>query len=333
MEMLKESGINDTVTPIFIISLPRSGSTILQKKMALNPKIKTTGETWLMLPFIFALRKEGILSNYSHLIGHRGLMDVLDNLPNKEKDYYEALKLFADSIYMKLARDTQTESKIYFLDKTPRYYYIVEELGKIFPLAKFIFLVRNPLSIYSSTLHFGRNNRFSGLYNMHQDLYIGPSLLAKGYETLKDRSLLVSYDNLINDPEETLNKIHTYLEIFDVSEESTISIKGSLGDRKALNDNRVLIDKKSVNKWKATFNTLIRKRVIKKYITNIDERYLALLKLDRKDLLCEIDDIQVQYKTLLVDLWDWIKFKLILKFKLNLIMSKSMKHFKNNYYE
>jgi hypothetical protein len=35
----------------------------------------------------------------------------------------------------------------YFLDKTPRYHYVVDDLFRVFPEAKTIFLWRNPLAI------------------------------------------------------------------------------------------------------------------------------------------------------------------------------------------
>ena len=41
---------------IFIISQPRSGSTLLQRMLSGNKDIKTSAETWLMLHPLYAVR-------------------------------------------------------------------------------------------------------------------------------------------------------------------------------------------------------------------------------------------------------------------------------------
>lgn len=330
MKEQMEFGMNKKVEPIFIISLPRSGSTILQKNLALNPQIATTGETWLMLPFIYALKKDGIIAKYSHLIGHKGLTDTINYLPNKEEDYYRSLSLFAKSIYSKLSDSPDND---FFLDKTPRYYNIIEELHKVFPQAKFIFLIRNPLSIYSSTLNFSRNNYFHKLYNMYNDLYDGPALLAKGYELVKDKSMLLTYQDLINSPKKSLNAIYDYLNIPNNSVDKNFLFRGVLGDTKALKSKGAVIDDKSLNKWKNSFNTPVRKKIIKKYISNLDQGYLDLADLNKTDLIKEIDSIKTIYKWILRDLVDWLMLKLILRFKLHLLFSKSLKYFRSSYYE
>ena len=47
---------------IFLISLPRSGSTLLQKMLTVSPEIYSVAEPWLMLPLAFMLKKEGDLN-------------------------------------------------------------------------------------------------------------------------------------------------------------------------------------------------------------------------------------------------------------------------------
>ena len=45
---------------IFIISQPRSGSTLLQRVLAGHPDVATSAETWLMLHPVYESRKRGL---------------------------------------------------------------------------------------------------------------------------------------------------------------------------------------------------------------------------------------------------------------------------------
>ena len=39
--------------PLFILSLPRSGSTLLQRVLANHPDVATTPEPWVLLPMVY----------------------------------------------------------------------------------------------------------------------------------------------------------------------------------------------------------------------------------------------------------------------------------------
>jgi hypothetical protein len=147
--------------------------------------------------------------------------------------------------------------------------------------------------------------------------------------------VLITYDELINNSEITINIINSYLGIDSVDNNTVKNtyIRGTLGDRKALNSKEVNINNSSKDKWKEVFNTPLRKRIIKKYIRDIDDNYLKLANLTKDGLFQEINQIKVEYKWLFRDLWDWIQFKLTIKFKLHLLISKSMKYFRTKYFE
>ena len=49
---------------IFLISQPRSGSTLLQRMLAGHSWIQTSAETWLMLHPAYGLRHQGIQTDY-----------------------------------------------------------------------------------------------------------------------------------------------------------------------------------------------------------------------------------------------------------------------------
>ena len=125
---------------IFLFSLPRSGSTLLQRILMAHDKINSISEPWLLLPLFYTLRQKECSADYDTQTCDIAMQDFIEKLPNKQNDYFEAIKFFTESLYNKISDN----KNIYFLDKTPRYYLIIPEIAKTFPNAKFIFLFRNP---------------------------------------------------------------------------------------------------------------------------------------------------------------------------------------------
>ena len=133
---------------IFLISQPRSGSTLLQRILGGHPDIHTVSEPWLMLHPFYALRgTSGISTEYSTYPAHRALMNFLSTFDQGEELFFEGVRRMYGHFYEKAL---DTSGSRYFLDKTPRYYLIIPELIQTFPKAKFIILLRNPLAVLSS---------------------------------------------------------------------------------------------------------------------------------------------------------------------------------------
>src|SRR2546430_873315 len=132
--------------PIFLMSLPRSGSTLLQRLIAAHPQIATTSEPWVLLPVLSALRYSSSYADYSHSDASAAIADFCASLPSGDQSYFEAVRTFALELYA----HASPRDAMYFLDKTPRYHLIAEELSRTFPDAKYVFLWRHPLSIVAS---------------------------------------------------------------------------------------------------------------------------------------------------------------------------------------
>jgi hypothetical protein len=134
------------VEPIFILSLPRSGSTLLQRALAMYPEVATTSEPWLMLALLAPLHPGtpgdvGWQRTLNTAVG-----EFIAELPVGERQYLAAAGRFAGDLYAGAASD-QTR---YFLDKTPPYHWVADELVETFPEGRFIFLWRPPLAVASS---------------------------------------------------------------------------------------------------------------------------------------------------------------------------------------
>ncbi len=103
---------------IFLISQPRSGSTLLQHILGSHSQIHTLPEPWLMLHPVYALRSSGYNAEYQAKTAYLALEEFLENIPNGNQVYYEAIGKMISHIYQ---TSLNTVNKQFFLDKTPRY--------------------------------------------------------------------------------------------------------------------------------------------------------------------------------------------------------------------
>jgi hypothetical protein len=247
------------------------------------------------------LRKRGVFAQYSHMSLSTAIEGLILELPDGRRDYFEGVRLFAESIYQKLCRNNET----YFLDKTPRYYLIISEIAEIFPQAKFIFLFRNPLAILASVIESFNRGRM-GDFRHKIDLFKGPGLLAEGYRLLRDRSVSVNYEDLIRDADKTIKDICHYLNIAYqpsmISDFSSINLKGQMGDTFGSNNYKKL-EIETLDKWKRVLGTRLRSAYAKKYLKDIHRGNFELFGYDFDATLAELDDLSKTSRGVCKDLF------------------------------
>jgi len=311
---------------IFIITLPRSGSTLLQRLLSGHPDIATVTEPWFLLPLVYTMKEGGVYAEYSAQSVTTAVQDLITKLPRKQEDYYAAIRLFADSLYDKLNSD---QAK-YFLDKTPRYYLIIDELFAIYPDAKFIFLLRNPLAVYASIIKSFNRGRL-GVRRHRIDAFRGPVLLAAGYEKYRSQSLPVHFEDLATRPSEELQKIYAYLgvEFKDTSLDlDNHHLQGKMGDQHGTRQYKT-VEQTTVDKWKQTFGTRYRKSHALKYLGFLGPQVFETLGYNFCHLESEIRGIEGSWRGFVLDSldynlnylatlceWPLVRRKLIREFKL-----------------
>jgi len=308
-------------SPIFLFSLPRSGSTLLQRVLMTHSQISSVAEPWIMLPFSYSYKSTGVLSEYGHGISFTAIEDFINNLPNKEHDYYDALKNFVSTLYAKQCKNNE----LYFLDKTPRYYLIIPEILKTFPDAKFIFLFRNPIHVMSSMMQTWSRGGFREMYAYERDLNLGPKALSEGFELLADKALAIQYEQFVSDPEMYLEKICEYLDI--AVEGSMLELfsvqntKGRMGDSTGRYEYKS-VSTCSIDKWKQTFSTNYRKKIAFKYLNSIDESVLRIQGYEKKGILEQINNIEAKRSNFFTDWFDILYSDLIRHTKANMYFGK-----------
>jgi len=200
---------------IFLISQPRAGSTLIQRILGAHPEILTESEPWLMLHGVYGLKQTGHAAEYNAGLAFQGTQHFLDSNCEGRKTYLESLRMMYAHLYcFALAGNKER----LFLDKTPRYYFIIPEIAEIFPSARFIILLRNPLAVASSIFQTWGVGRPGGLSEYRCDLVLAPTLLLEGIRLLGNRAFVLRYEEFLSAPIERMTSICNFLGV-DFDEE------------------------------------------------------------------------------------------------------------------
>ncbi len=181
---------------------------MLQKILGGHPEIHTLAEPWVMLYPCFGLKNRGCLAYYEAGGWAQRAMRVFLECTGGEDAYYRAVREMGRVLYR---RALDGSGKAYFLDKTPRYYWIMDELAAAFPRARFVVLLRNPLAVLCSVLRSWVNNPWCDLDPFQADLLRAPGYLCKGIERLGERVLVVCYEELLEAPAKRIADLMTEL--------------------------------------------------------------------------------------------------------------------------
>jgi len=134
------------------------------------------------------------------------------------KDVQSALRSAIDQFY---EQSTEQSHADYFLDKTPRYYYMLNELYTMYPDALFLVLLRHPASVFASIYKTWLCEKpESALYDYAGDLIDAPRLMRDFITVNGDskRVLTVEYEELTQNPNAAFADIFSWLGL-DFSED------------------------------------------------------------------------------------------------------------------
>ncbi len=216
---------------VFIISQPRSGSTLLQAVLSNNNEVETASEPWILLPYLSILKPTLINAQYNYNLASKASLDFLSKVyVDRPENSIQKLILPAYAALMKA-------NTKYILDKTPRYYEILPQIRSVFPDAKVIILKRNPLDILKSIIKtWIPAKNFFKLKSFARDLLEAPFIIEDLSEkfTHDNNCITVRYEDIVEKPDVTIKKIYEWLGIpysdnyLDYSNNNTF--KGKYGD-------------------------------------------------------------------------------------------------------
>jgi hypothetical protein len=195
------------VEPIFILSLPRSGSTLLQRLLLVRDECATLGEPSLLLRFLGDRSKIARYTSYRDRNVEMSMQDMRAEWDGFDDAYSKGVRNLILDIYEHLA-----SGRRYFIDKTPRYTLIADEIFNVFPDAKFLILWRHPLAVAASIT----STFFKDVWQFDDfilDLTVGLDRLFEFSQTHADRVCAIRYEDLVSHQEETLVKVGQYLDL------------------------------------------------------------------------------------------------------------------------
>lgn len=187
--------------PVFLISLPRSGSTLLEQILGRHPQIEAVGE----LPHSRALMRASLELHMRN--GPLQVFEYLERLTSDEKR-------MLGSEYMRRAAAHRQTNVTHFIDKMPSNWSDLLFIRAILPQARFVEIRRDALDCCFSNYvhHFGAAHAAS--FDLgHQ------GRLCADYTRLMDHLnsaapgmiCTIGYEELIDQPERELTRVLDYL--------------------------------------------------------------------------------------------------------------------------
>jgi len=286
------------IQPIFIFSVSRSGSTLLQRVIAAHDGVATVSEPWILLPYIYTLRSDGVTAEYEHELMVAAIGDFCRELPAEGEDYRAELRAFVLRLYEKAAG---VEAR-YFLDKSPPYCLIAEEIIRLFPEGKFVFLWRNPLSIIASVIQTWEQWHPT-MYR--SDLFIGLPRLVAAYSAHSAHAHAVRFEDLVDGDAGQWRALMDYLAIpFEpdsLTRFSEVELNGSMGDPTGVKRYSTLSSEPQ-EKWKATLANPLRKEWCRRYLRFLGDERLATMGYDGQQIVRDLNSQPTSADSLIPDL-------------------------------
>lgn len=271
------------VRPAFLLSLPRSGSTLLQRLIGAHSRVATAAEPWLLLAPLYALRGEGVFAEYGHTTARKALQDLCGHLPEGEDDYLAAVAAMAQRVY---AGVSPADASV-FLDKTPRYSLVVDQILRAFPDSPVVVLHRNPLAVLSSISQTWLDGRWEP-YLHKIDLYTALERLLAAQAAQPERILAVRYEDLVTEPERVLGRVLDHMDLkwepSVIDGFTDVSVAGRVGDPTGTKAYDV-VSTASVERWRPQLASPVRKAWCRRYLRWIGRDRLRLMGYDLDELL------------------------------------------------
>ncbi|CAN5397323.1 hypothetical protein BH10PLA1_BH10PLA1_09390 [soil metagenome] len=232
----------------FLLGLPRSGTTLLSLMLGKHPDVYCPPEPWVMLAMESLGKVSARHPANSQVIG-AALRDFLG-----EKGMIDVARCAAIEAYnSKLS----TVGKSCFVDKTPRYYLILPFLQRVFPKAKFVWLIRNPVAVaasYNSTWGMDLAKLLADEIDSwgYYDLVLGPRRLMHFSHDSGGAVYWIRYEELVQNPDHQIRLLTDWLGLPPAEGLTSLDTTGAVsnsyaGDKKIVGTQRPHTD--SLDAW------------------------------------------------------------------------------------
>lgn len=185
--------LNQSNTPVFIVGMPRSGTTLIEQILSSHSEVCGAGE----LPYLGEIAEQAISDNksirYPECINHLSA----GNLTQLSDDYLAKLNSHGDG-------------RKHISDKMPHNFMYVGLIRKLFPNCKIIHCLRNPLDVCLSIYfhNFNQNHPYTDKLSHLGHYYNQYRKLMAFWKCQYDDLIIdISYEELLTDAEHNVRKI------------------------------------------------------------------------------------------------------------------------------
>ncbi|MBR2566369.1 MAG: sulfotransferase [Paenibacillus sp.] len=197
---------------VLLLCIPRSGSSLSTVMLQNHSRIFATQEMWFLMNLVDLSKAD------SRAYGGSSIIRQFYQAMVSEDVFEKACRSFALEIYNGFLEGSGAD---FIVDKSPRYYYMLEWLDRLFPQSRRIHLQRNPLSIAAS---FKKVDRHTGesfdliqslnhpkLHMKAIDLTLGLTRLNDYFAEPHPLAYELKYEQLVMKPQEEMEKLCGFL--------------------------------------------------------------------------------------------------------------------------
>jgi tetratricopeptide (TPR) repeat protein len=199
-----EGAANDTTgkKPIFIVGLPRTGTTLVERIIGQHSAVCSAGELGALSEAIAVVAERNAPA---HAVGWLSYVDALGGLDGES--------IAAE--YLVRAR-SRLDNRCRFSDKATANFYYCALIFRAFPEARILHLTRHPLATCYAIYKTRFSNGFPFAYDLAEiaDFYVGyRKLMEHWHRILPGRILDVAYEDLVKSQESTTRRVLEYLDL------------------------------------------------------------------------------------------------------------------------
>ncbi|MDM7862123.1 sulfotransferase [Alteromonas sp. ASW11-36] len=183
--------------PIFVVGMPRAGSTLIEQILASHPDIEGTIEQ----PTLPAVERAA-----QRMCQNKYQSDFFAALPNLNQQELTQL----GQLYLNKSSVFRSKNSRYFIDKQPFNYRLIGLIHKILPNAVIVDVRRHPmdcgLSLYKQFFHAGVDFSYK-LSDIAKAMNAYDALMKYWHTVLPNRIITIQYETLIASPEQEIRRL------------------------------------------------------------------------------------------------------------------------------
>lgn len=200
-----------TSPPLFIVGMPRSGTTLLATILGSHPRIDISPETHFINGFVRDLQRDGVDPDDTEAVWERWTrfhrFAMIDVDPERLRERWLVRAATQDPLKSLLASIIELHAanrgKVRGGEKTPDHFQHIDTLLSWFPGAQVIFIIRDPRAISASLLRVPWGGKY---VDQHAEKWMKSMAVVDRYQS-DPRFSVLRYEDLVQTPEATIRQL------------------------------------------------------------------------------------------------------------------------------